>query len=796
MIAANQNNLPSTLVETPEHVIGAVHAWSFLRRRMMLLMLGVLVGAAGGAFYYFKFATPLYESQAQIWVMEKNAALPSDRGREGATVASERNSHAQDNLLATHVQILKSREVIGKALEDGQLKQTASVVAAIARDEDPVEYLQQQLEVAKGGDGEGKNASALRARFRDPSPQDSQRILAALVQSYQKYVGDSVQDATAEAVRLIETEKQTLRDELTRAEQAYHAFMDSAPLMSRDEKVRNFREERLSTVEQELSSIRLLITGTQARLQAVDDVRADRGGKLSALDLLAVQIREKDVERMSLLLSVRQGRSDSEAFATRAPEISEAARAKYEQLLAARLEEKNLTRSYGKDHPKVRAVRERIRVIESFVGDRRSKTNETPAAETKVQPEELLAAHRLALESDLRELKMRERELEGVSIAEQKHSKDTIKAEIKARGLHDEVLRVKAEYDAVVARWRDVNLMEDYGGFVTNVIHPVEPGVYVAPRLTLSLAIGGVMGLLLAGMVAFAIDAADRTFRSPEEVRRSLQLPILAHVPRLKSRHRAWRVSYRRGRSTDLGLVTYRKPRSRQAEAFRGLRTSLLVNAHARGQKVIQITSANSGDGKTTLAANLAISLAQSGKRVLLVDAEMRCPQLHEIFEIDASVGLSSLIVGAAEMPEVVQPTGIPNLWVVACGEQPANPAELLSMPQFDEFLNLARERYDFVLLDTAPLLAVSDPSIVAARADGVLLVVRVRHNGRPAAIQAREILASMQIEVLGIVVNSIDHDDPYGTGGGGRAGMHLNYGAEPRDRRYYLDRQTIEGEA
>lgn len=791
MIAANQISIAPSQVETVEHVVGVVHAWSFLRRRMVLLLLGLVAGTGVGAVYYFRFATPLYESQAQVLVIEKNAALPSDRGREGATVASDRNAQLQDNLLATHVQIMKSREVITKAIEEGQLKEIASVVAAIAADEDPVEYIQKQLEVAKGGDGEGKNASVIRARFRDPSPQDSERVLTAVVTSYQKYIGETVQGAAAEAVELIAQEKQHMRDELTRAEQAYHTFMESAPLLSRDEKVRNFREERLSTVEKELSTIQLLITETQSRLQAVDEVQADRGNKLSALELLAVQIREKDVERMSLLLSVRQGRSDSEAFATRAPDISQAARAKYEQLLAARLEEKSLTRKYGKDHPHVRAIHEKIRLIESFVGDEKS----APADEVQaqVQPQELLAAHRLALESDLNELKKRERELAKVSVVEQKHSKEIINSEIQAKSLHDELTRVKAEYDAVVARWRDVNLMESYGGFVTNVIRRVEPGVHVAPRLSLSLAIGAVMGALFAGMVAFVIDAADRTFRSPDELRQSLRLPILAHVPRLKSRHRGWRISnaYRRKRPMDLGLVTFRKPRSRQAEAFRGLRTSLLVNAHARGQKVIQITSPNSGDGKTTLVANLAISLAQSGKRVLLVDSEMRCPRLHEMFEVDAGVGLSSLIVGTAEMADAVQPTGIQNLWIVPCGEQPANPSELLSMPRFEEFLNLARETYDFVLLDSAPLLAVSDPSVIAGRVDGVVLVVRVRHNGRPAAVQAREILAAMQIDVLGIVVNSIEQDDPYGAGRAGQSGMGLTYGAEPRDRRYYLEGQA-----
>jgi capsular exopolysaccharide synthesis family protein len=194
----------------------------------------------------------------------------------------------------------------------------------------------------------------------------------------------------------------------------------------------------------------------------------------------------------------------------------------------------------------------------------------------------------------------------------------------------------------------------------------------------------------------------------------------------------------------------------------------LYFNAGGKGHQVIQVTSPNPGDGKSTLTANLAVAIAQSGKRVVLVDCDFRKPRVHKIFGVSPDIGLASVIAGDAELGRAIQPSAVPGLSLLPCGPRPANPAELLTSNRFQEVLDGLKGMFDFVLVDTPPLLAVSDPAVVAPRVDGVLLTVRITRKTRPAAERAREILGALGANVIGVVVNDLQtgkHAGGYGYG-------------------------------
>ena len=165
----------------------------------------------------------------------------------------------------------------------------------------------------------------------------------------------------------------------------------------------------------------------------------------------------------------------------------------------------------------------------------------------------------------------------------------------------------------------------------------------------------------------------------------------------------------------------------------------------------------------------MAITIAQSNKSVLLVDADFRRPTQHKLFGATNDTGLASVVVGEADPLEAAQATEVPNLYVMACGPRPHNPSELLTSPQFADLIEVLREQYDFVLIDTPPVLAVTDPGIVSARVDGVIMALRIRKNGRPGAVRARKILRDLDANMLGIVVNGIDQR-------GGAYGYYSNY--------------------
>ncbi len=172
------------------------------------------------------------------------------------------------------------------------------------------------------------------------------------------------------------------------------------------------------------------------------------------------------------------------------------------------------------------------------------------------------------------------------------------------------------------------------------------------------------------------------------------------------------------------------------------------------------------GDGKSTLASNIAVSLAQSGRKVLLVDCDLRRPRGAKIFGVSDEVGLSSCLTGEATLIDAAKATSIEGLAVMSSGPRVANPSELLVSPEFEELIGDMRKAYEFVVVDTPPMLSVSDPASVAPMCDAVIMTMRLRRNSRPIAEQAKHILDSVDAKIVGIVINGVDQKNNYGYGG------------------------------
>lgn len=196
------------------------------------------------------------------------------------------------------------------------------------------------------------------------------------------------------------------------------------------------------------------------------------------------------------------------------------------------------------------------------------------------------------------------------------------------------------------------------------------------------------------------------------------------------------------------------------SEAFRILRTNLQFTSPDRELKTMLVTSAGPGEGKSTVTANLAAAWAQSGARVLLVSCDLRRPTIHRIFGISNTPGLTGYLAGGASVEEVIQPTSVPGLDLIASGPVPPNPAELLQSKAMGQFLRAVREDYDVVICDGAPVMAVTDAAVVASQTDGTILVVGAGQTPREAAIHAKELLEQAKANILGVVLNKINVRD------------------------------------
>lgn len=271
------------------------------------------------------------------------------------------------------------------------------------------------------------------------------------------------------------------------------------------------------------------------------------------------------------------------------------------------------------------------------------------------------------------------------------------------------------------------------------------------PKLKYTMAVAGVAGLGLALGIAFLRELTDTRVRSPRDLARVGQLNLLGTVP-----HASEDPELAAEDQQGLALAISRAPHSVLAENVRQVRTRLQHAASLDTTRSIVVTSASAQDGKTVVACNLAAGLALNGRRILLVDANFKRPELHKIFEVANDQGFAEALSGSASIDGLAHKTDVPNLDVMAAGPRPANPTELLESQLLTDFIDRALEEYDHVVFDTGPLLLVSETSALAPRVDGVITVARARANSRGVLQRMRDVLRGLKAEHLGVVLNGV----------------------------------------
>ncbi|HSB01037.1 MAG TPA: polysaccharide biosynthesis tyrosine autokinase, partial [Anaerolineales bacterium] len=280
------------------------------------------------------------------------------------------------------------------------------------------------------------------------------------------------------------------------------------------------------------------------------------------------------------------------------------------------------------------------------------------------------------------------------------------------------------------------------------------PGSPVQPRPMSTIGLSAVVGLLLAGTIAYLIEYIDDRIRTPEDIARVLKLPVIGYIGDMGT-----------DQNVKDGIHVVHSPRSPVAEAFRSLRTNLEFSNVDSSLTRILVTSPGPGEGKTTISTNLAAVIAQGGKRVLLIDADLRRPRIHSIFKVSNRVGLTTLFRGPTPVRSVMhQVEGIEGLNIITSGKLPPNPTELLASARMDQILEESSSEVDVIILDSPPSL-VADFQVLAAKADGVFLVIQPGHTHADAALSTLDLLNRVNAKILGIVLNKISngsHDHYY----------------------------------
>lgn len=299
------------------------------------------------------------------------------------------------------------------------------------------------------------------------------------------------------------------------------------------------------------------------------------------------------------------------------------------------------------------------------------------------------------------------------------------------------------------------NYQSNYASLLTNVEggtnyisifeSAATPRTPISPNVEQTVLLAAAIGLTLAVGGAFLIEYLDDTIKTPDDVDRVIDLPILGGISRIQGEEYAEK------------LVTAREPRSPIAEAYRVLRTNIQFSSVDDPTRTLMVTSPGPTEGKSITLANLAVVLAQSGRKVVVVDTDLRRPVLHRAFDVAKSHGLSDVILTSNPgLEEHLQATAMDNLWVLPSGSLPPNPAELLGSERFKGLIEELKERADVILFDSPPVLAVTDAAVLSTRVDGVLLINEAGRTRRQEARQAVEELQRVGANLLGVVLNRL----------------------------------------
>ena len=302
-------------------------------------------------------------------------------------------------------------------------------------------------------------------------------------------------------------------------------------------------------------------------------------------------------------------------------------------------------------------------------------------------------------------------------------------------------------YETLLIRLKETTVTEN---IPQSNIHVVDEGQIpdfpVRPRKRMNILLSMIMGSMLGVGLAFFFEYLDNTIKGPEDIDKVLGIPFLGPIPS----------ATRGGSDRSIDLVVLSAPKSSHSEAYRAIRAGLLLSMADHPPKKILITSPGILEGKTTTAANLAVAMAQAGNSTLLIDADLRKPRLHRLFDQDNSKGLSTLLVGESTFEVTLRQTQVPLLSILSSGPIPPNPAELLGSQKMRDVLSEASKRFDRIILDTPPVGPVSDALSLATMCDGVVFIIRESQTSKELAAISKKRLADANAKFLGVVLNDV----------------------------------------
>lgn len=657
------------------------------------------------AFYTFS-QKPIYEAEGKlIFDKQSSASLTgvSERIGELSGVGSTSNP------LDTQAEIIRSHPLIQKTINTLQLKN---------KDGEPLDISgflgNLKVQSIRGTD-------IMQLSYRDTSPEQARAIVNQLMYAYlDNNVLTNRSQATAARKFLME-ELPKVESQVASAELALRLFKEKYEIVALEEEAKQ-GVERLYEISNQITLLRARLVDANSRSGALQN---------------------------QLALSTQQAVSLSSLSQSRAVQQVLSEYQKIQDQLA--VERSRLT----DQHPTVVNLLEKEQALRAQLEGRVSQTlgSSQPIAEQDLQMGQLkqtLTANLVQVEVERLGLENQVNVLNQAFTADGDRLRTLPKLEQQQLQLQRRLQVSRGIYEQMLTRLQEVQVVENQNvGNARIVSEALLPDKFVSPRIQLNLALGGLLGVVLAFGSALFLDAIDKSVKTAEEAEQLFGYPLLGAIPQLD----------RQEGTTELPLLD--NPYSGVNSAFEMLQINLGFTLSDKELKVIVVSSCLPTEGKSFIAANLALASAQMGRRVLLIDADMRRPRQHEVWKKGNLMGLSDILAGQAYLAQISQEISV-NLELLTAGTIPPNPAALLDSRRMEELVKQAAQDYDCVIIDTPPLRFIADATIIGKIADGILLVSRPGVVDSDAIRTTKALLVNSQLPVLGMVVNGISSNSSY----------------------------------
>jgi capsular exopolysaccharide synthesis family protein len=677
--------------------------------------------ALSAGLIYLQRATPQYTSTSRIYVEQT-----------GPTILNERNAFGDiarwDSYLYTQVELLRSTEILSAAMKSPAMTQ----LRTFAEVNSPIAALHQGLEVDVG-----KKDDIINVSFTSPHPDEAANIVNAVVDAYIASHNQRKSSLSAEAVKILGEERAKREKELNDKRQKLAEF----ELQNEDLVFGTDRDSNV--ILHALERLRLVLTDAE----------------VATLDSKAFyDTCKKMVSEPSKL------REYAEAQRSKGGYVAAPGQAASLQAELTRLEREraDCLQRLKPDTPAIAALDAEITQLQQQI---LALDKEFATVQSAVAEEQFLAAQE------------RQKTLEAL-FDEQRRNAVVLSNQLAQYALlQSDYTRIKSFCDTLDDRIRVLGVDPQVGGLNVEILEAAQtPTSPSRPRVPKTLALALCLGFFAGVGLALHGEWKDQRLRSTEEISDLLELPVLGVVPSMASPNQTPAI---RGQKVRIS------PDSREAEAFRSLRTAIFHRAPKGKARIILVTSAAASEGKSTVVGNLAITMAYAGQRVVVVDANLRRPGQHVLFSMDPDgKGLSSVVAGKMSLEEAIMHTKIENLSVLTSGPAVSNPAEMLDSESFARILRKLAEEHDRVIIDSPAVIAVADAQILSTLCDATVLVVRAKASSRRISVLAQDRLASVDARILGVVVNDVrlrgddyGYGDTYRYGRKAESGKHANEG-------------------